>query len=174
MAHYTLLIASSAPALVAGLAAAAGCQLAASCDIVLATEHSTFSTPGADVGLFCSTPGIAVSRSANLKMAAYMVLTGRSITANEALVAGLITRVVQNDSELQSETDAVLQSILAKSRSVIALGKKFFYRQIELDLPTAYSQGSCTMVDNLQLKDGQEGIKAFIGKRKPAWSHSSE
>jgi enoyl-CoA hydratase/carnithine racemase len=154
-----------------GIAAAAGCQLAAACDIVVATDNSTFSTPGASVGLFCSTPGVAVARAANTKTAAYMLLTGRPITAQEALRAGLISRLVSKD-KLEEETAQITESICSKSKSVIALGKQFFYHQLDLDVGDAYSEGSGVMTDNLTLMDAQEGIESFIGKRKPSWTHS--
>ncbi|OTF83245.1 Enoyl-CoA hydratase-like protein [Euroglyphus maynei] len=158
-----------------GLAAAAGCQFVASCDIVLATERSHFSTPGANVGLFCSTPGIAVARSVNKRMAAYMLLTGRAITANEALISGLVTSISPTIEAMQSQTESILESIIAKPASVIALGKQFMYKQMEMNnLADAYSQGSKVMVDNLSMKDCQEGIDAFLGKRQPNWTHSNE
>ncbi|KAH9521444.1 enoyl-CoA hydratase domain-containing protein 3, mitochondrial isoform X3 [Dermatophagoides farinae] len=158
-----------------GLAAAAGCQFVASCDIVLATERSHFSTPGANVGLFCSTPGIAVARSVHRRMAAYMLLTGRPINANEALISGLVTCISPSVEALHSQTESILESIIAKPASVIALGKQFLFKQLEMDnLADAYSQGSKVMVDNLSMKDCQEGIDAFLKKRQPKWTHSNE
>uniref|UniRef100_A0A1B6KVJ5 Enoyl-CoA hydratase domain-containing protein 3, mitochondrial n=2 Tax=Graphocephala atropunctata TaxID=36148 RepID=A0A1B6KVJ5_9HEMI len=166
-------VASPVPvvAVVDGLAAAAGCQLVAQCDISLCTPNSTFSTPGASFGLFCSTPGIAVARTVNRKMALRMLLTGLPITAEEAYLAGLVSKVVMAES-LDSELKTITDAIESKSRSVISLGKKFFYQQIERDLQTAYQLGEETMVNNLSLRDGQEGIKSFIEKRKPTWEHS--
>nr|XP_046913795.1 enoyl-CoA hydratase domain-containing protein 3, mitochondrial-like isoform X2 [Dermatophagoides farinae] len=158
-----------------GLAAAAGCQFVASCDIVLATERSHFSTPGANVGLFCSTPGIAVARSVHRRMAAYMLLTGRPINANEALISGLVTCISPSVEAMHSQTESILESIIAKPASVIALGKQFLFKQLEMDnLADAYSQGSKVMVDNLSMKDCQEGIDAFLKKRQPKWTHSNE
>ncbi|XP_046673480.1 enoyl-CoA hydratase domain-containing protein 3, mitochondrial [Homalodisca vitripennis] len=159
-------------AVVNGLAAAAGCQLVAQCDIALCTPNSTFSTPGASFGLFCSTPGIAVARTVNRKMALRMLLTGLPITAEEAHLAGLVSKVVPAES-LDSELKIITDAIESKSRAVISLGKKFFYQQIERDLHTAYQLGEETMVKNLLLRDGQEGIKSFIEKRKPTWEHGS-
>ncbi|XP_054155373.1 enoyl-CoA hydratase domain-containing protein 3, mitochondrial-like [Oppia nitens] len=156
-----------------GLAAAAGCQLVAASDIVIASDKSKFSTPGASVGLFCSTPAIPLSRSVNLKAAAYMLMTGNTITAYEALKCGLVSRVV-SESDINSETQNVVNAILCKSKSVIALGKHFFYSQINQNLETAYCNGSQVMVTNLGLRDAQEGIEAFIGKRTPLWSHSTD
>ncbi|XP_027203105.2 enoyl-CoA hydratase domain-containing protein 3, mitochondrial [Dermatophagoides pteronyssinus] len=158
-----------------GLAAAAGCQLVASCDIVLATERSQFSTPGASVGLFCSTPGIAVARTVNRRWASYMLLTGRAINANEAFISGLVTCVSPTFETMQTQTESILESIITKPASVIALGKQFMYKQMEMNnLADAYSQGSRIMVDNLSMKDCQEGIDAFLQKRQPNWTHSNE
>lgn len=154
-----------------GLAAAAGCQMLATCDIVLATDRSTFSLPGAAFGLFCSTPGVAVARCVPQKVSAYMLLTGNPISAQEALTSGLVSRVVPED-QLQEETDRVVSAIMAKSKSVVALGKKFFYRQIQLGIEDAYSEGERVMLLNLQYRDSQEGIDAFAEKRKPQWEHS--
>ena len=156
-----------------GLAAAAGCQLVAASDIAIASSKSMFSTPGASVGLFCSTPAIPLSRSVSLKTCAYMLMTGQPITAQEALQSGLVSRVV-NEEELTDETQNVVNSILSKSKGVIALGKKFFYSQINENLETAYNNGSRVMCDNLGLADGREGISAFVEKRSPQWSHSSQ
>ncbi|XP_077543887.1 enoyl-CoA hydratase domain-containing protein 3, mitochondrial-like [Haemaphysalis longicornis] len=156
-----------------GLAAAAGCQMVATCDIVLATDKSTFSLPGAAFGLFCSTPGIAVARCVPQKMSAYMLLTGNPISAQEALRSGLVSKVVPED-KLQEETDHVVSAIKAKSKSVVALGKKFFYRQIQLGIEDAYSEGERVMLHNLQYRDSQEGINAFAEKRKPHWEHSDQ
>ncbi|EAT36153.1 AAEL011736-PA [Aedes aegypti] len=153
-----------------GLAAAAGCQLVASCDMVVCSEKSTFSTPGASFGIFCSTPGIAVARAVPRMKASYMLFTGLPISAQEALESGLVSKVVPSD-KLDQEIETICQAIKSKSRSVIALGKKFFYEQIAMDVNSAYRKGEQVMADNLGTPDGQEGIKSFVEKRKPVWRH---
>lgn len=155
-----------------GLAAAAGCQLVATCDIVLATDNASFSLPGAAFGLFCSTPGIAVARCVPQKMSAYMLFTGNAISAQEALRSGLVSKVVPED-KLQEETDHVVTAIKAKSKSVLCLGKKFYYRQIQMGIEDAYAEGEQVMLHNLEYSDSQEGIIAFAEKRKPRWEHTN-
>ncbi|XP_039203330.1 enoyl-CoA hydratase domain-containing protein 3, mitochondrial [Crotalus tigris] len=154
-----------------GLATAAGCQLVASCDIAVASEKSRFATPGVNVGLFCSTPAVAIGRSLPKKVALEILFTGEPMSAQDALRHGLISRVVPED-QLESETLRVAQKICQSSRAVLALGKATFYKQMEHDIGTAYQIASQVMVENLALKDGQEGIEAFISKRKPNWFHS--
>ncbi|ETN57765.1 cyclohex-1-ene-1-carboxyl-CoA hydratase [Anopheles darlingi] len=153
-----------------GLAAAAGCQLVASCDIAVCSDTSSFSTPGASFGIFCSTPGVAVVRAVPRMKAAYMLLTGLPIDAKEALDAGLVSKVVPQD-RLDDEVSKICNAIASKSRPVIELGKRFFYEQLPLDVKTAYARGEQVMVDNLATKDGCEGIRSFVEKRKPKWSH---
>lgn len=155
---------------VSGVAAAAGCQLVAACDVVVAAETATFSTPGVTVGLFCSTPGVPLSRAVPRKVAAMMLMTGRPLTAQQALQAGLVSLVVPKE-ELEAETQRVVASILGKSKPVLALGKDFFYRQLEMTEDEAYREGSDVMVHNINTPDGQEGIRSFVEKRKPDWTH---
>ncbi|XP_021571576.1 enoyl-CoA hydratase domain-containing protein 3, mitochondrial [Carlito syrichta] len=157
-------------AMVNGLATAAGCQLVASCDIAMASDKASFATPGVNVGLFCSTPGVALGRAVPRKVALQMLFTGEPISAQEALLHGLVSRVVP-EGQLQEETMRVARKIASLSRPVVTLGKAAFYRQLPQDLRTAYHLTSQTMVDNLALPDGQEGITAFLQKRKPIWSH---
>ncbi|XP_058832447.1 enoyl-CoA hydratase domain-containing protein 3, mitochondrial [Topomyia yanbarensis] len=154
-----------------GLAAAAGCQLIASCDMVVCSDRSSFSTPGASFGIFCSTPGIAVARAVPRMTASYMLFTGMPIQAQEALEAGLVSRVVPVE-QLDAEIDTICNAIKSKSRCVIALGKKFFYEQLTMDIGTAYRKGAQVMADNLATADGQEGIRSFVEKRKPSWQHT--
>jgi len=156
-----------------GVAAAAGCQLVASCDIVLATRRSQFSTPGGGVGLFCSTPGVAVARAVPRRVASHLLLTGLTIDGERALRVGLVS-VLCAPEELQTETARVTAAIAAKSRAVIALGKRFFQRQLEMTAAEAYSEGGRVMVDNIALCDGQEGIRGFVEKRPPVWRHTDE
>ncbi|XP_019542809.3 enoyl-CoA hydratase domain-containing protein 3, mitochondrial [Aedes albopictus] len=153
-----------------GLAAAAGCQLVASCDMVVCSDSSTFSTPGASFGIFCSTPGIAVARAVPRMKASYMLFTGLPISAQEALESGLVSKVVPSD-RLDQEVETICDAIKGKSRAVIALGKKFFYEQIAMDVNSAYRKGEQVMADNLGTVDGQEGILSFVEKRKPVWRH---
>lgn len=155
---------------VQGLATAAGCQLVASCDLAIAADSAKFATPGVSVGLFCSTPGIAVARSVPKKIALKMLFTGEPITASEALNHGLISCVVP-EKDLDSETERLANKICETSKPVISLGKKFFYRQISLTRDSAYQEGGVTMVDNLDFADAKEGLDAFINKRKPLWKH---
>ncbi|XP_032064075.1 enoyl-CoA hydratase domain-containing protein 3, mitochondrial [Aythya fuligula] len=156
-----------------GLATAAGCQLVASCDIAVASEKSQFATPGVNIGLFCSTPAVALGRSLPRKVALEMLFTGEPLSAHEALMHGLVSKVVPED-KLEEETMRISRKICESSKSVLALGKATFYRQMAQDLDTAYKITSQVMVDNLTLRDGQEGIEAFIQKRKPVWSHSQD
>lgn len=160
-------------AMVNGVATAAGCQLVASCDIAVATERSTFATPGVNVGLFCSTPAVAIGRAVPRKVAMEMLFTGAPITARDALLHGLVSRVV-SEERLEEETLAIAQRVCQASRPVVALGKATFYRQMAQGRDAAYATASKVMVDNLALRDGQEGIRAFIEKRKPTWSHAAE
>uniref|UniRef100_A0A2P2I6R6 Enoyl-CoA hydratase domain-containing protein 3, mitochondrial n=1 Tax=Hirondellea gigas TaxID=1518452 RepID=A0A2P2I6R6_9CRUS len=153
-----------------GVAAAAGCQLVAACDIVIATEHSTFSTPGGSVGIFCSTPGIPLVRCVPRKVSAAMLLTGRAITAQQALQAGLVSIVVPKQ-QLEQEVASVVAAIVSKSCAVLALGKRFMYAQMQMTEEEAYREGTCVMVNNVNMVDGQEGIKSFVEKRKPVWTH---
>ncbi|XP_023942487.1 enoyl-CoA hydratase domain-containing protein 3, mitochondrial [Bicyclus anynana] len=153
-----------------GFATAAGCQLVATCDIVISSDTSKFSTPGANFGIFCSTPGIAVGRSVPKSRAMYMLLTGEPITAKEAYESGLVTKVVAAD-KLDEEVNKTIEQIKRKSRSVITLGKEFFYKQIDLSVLEAYQLGEEIMVTNINTDDGQEGIKSFVEKRKATWSH---
>ncbi|XP_007933627.1 enoyl-CoA hydratase domain-containing protein 3, mitochondrial [Orycteropus afer afer] len=157
-------------AMVNGLATAAGCQLVASCDIAVASDKSSFATPGVNIGLFCSTPGVALGRTVPRKVALEMLFTGEPISAKEALSHGLLSKVVPEE-QLEEETMRIAKKIASMSRPVVSLGKAAFYKQLSQDLKTAYCLTSQTMVDNLGLEDGQEGIKAFIQKRKPIWSH---
>ncbi|XP_008835534.1 enoyl-CoA hydratase domain-containing protein 3, mitochondrial [Nannospalax galili] len=157
-------------AMVNGLATAAGCQLIASCDIAVASERSSFATPGVNIGLFCSTPAVALGRAVPRKVALEMLFTGEPISAQEALLHGLISKVVPEE-QLEDTTMRIAKKIASLSRSVVALGKATFYKQLPQDLRTAYYLTSQAMVDNLALQDGQEGINAFIQKRKPIWSH---
>ncbi|CAL8242426.1 unnamed protein product [Merluccius merluccius] len=160
-------------AMVNGVATAAGCQLVASCDIAMATEKSTFATPGVNVGLFCSTPAVAIGRAVPKKVAMAMLFTGTPISAHDALLHGLVSKVVPEE-HLEEETLAVAQRVCQASRPVVALGKATFHRQMAQGRDAAYATASQVMVDNLALRDGQEGIRAFIEKRKPVWSHAAE
>uniref|UniRef100_S4PCR8 Enoyl-CoA hydratase domain-containing protein 3, mitochondrial n=1 Tax=Pararge aegeria TaxID=116150 RepID=S4PCR8_9NEOP len=153
-----------------GFATAAGCQLVATCDIIVCSETSKFSTPGANFGIFCSTPGIAVGRSVPKSRAMYMLLTGEPISAKEAYESGLVTKVVSAD-KLDDEVNSIIEQVKRKSRSVITLGKEFFYEQIDLSVLEAYKLGEETMVRNINSDDGQEGIKSFVEKREASWSH---
>ncbi|XP_004691301.1 PREDICTED: enoyl-CoA hydratase domain-containing protein 3, mitochondrial [Condylura cristata] len=157
-------------AMVNGLATAAGCQLVASCDIAVASDKSSFATPGVNIGLFCSTPGVALGRAVPRKVALEMLFTGEPISAQEALSHGLLSKVVPEE-QLEEETMRIAKKIASLSRPVVSLGKAAFYKQLPQDLRTAYCLTAQTMVDNVALQDGQEGIKAFIQKRKPNWSH---
>ncbi|XP_047739790.1 enoyl-CoA hydratase domain-containing protein 3, mitochondrial isoform X2 [Hyalella azteca] len=153
-----------------GIAAAAGCQLVAACDIVVASDTSSFSTPGGSVGIFCSTPGVPLVRNVPRKLSSYMLLTGSPISAQTAFTAGLVSLVVPKD-KLEEETQCVVESIVSKSRAVLALGKRFMYQQAELTEENAYKAGADVMVNNINMADGQEGICSFVEKRKPHWTH---
>jgi enoyl-CoA hydratase/carnithine racemase len=156
---------------VQGHALAAGCQLVASCDLAVAAEGATFSTPGVKIGLFCTTPMIPLVRAVPPKVAMEMLLTGAPIRAEKALAIGLVSRVVPLEG-----LDAVVRewadSILASSPLTIRIGKAAFYDQLALDEPSAYLRGTAVMVDNAARRDAQEGIGAFLAKRRPTWTGS--
>jgi enoyl-CoA hydratase/carnithine racemase len=153
---------------VAGLATAAGCQLVASCDLVIASPTAQFATPGVKIGLFCTTPGVALARAVPGKKAMEMLLTGNPISAAEAERAGLVNRVVP-DERLHEETLALALQIAEASRDTIALGKRAFYQQVQRDRPAAYAVAQDVMVGNSQDANAQEGICAFLEKRRPVW-----
>jgi enoyl-CoA hydratase/carnithine racemase len=153
---------------VQGTATAAGCQLVASCDLAVASSAARFATPGVDIGLFCSTPMVALSRSVNRKAAMEMLLTGEMVSAEEAQRIGLINRVVAPD-KLQAETMTLAQTIAAKPRATVRTGKEAFYRQIEMPLADAYDYASRVMTENMLNAEAEEGICAFLEKRKPRW-----
>ena len=154
---------------VQGLATAAGCQLVATCDIAVAADTAAFATPGVQIGLFCTTPGVAVARSVMPKKAMEMLLTGKPISAREALEFGLISRIAPAD-ELEQQVTELAHQIASASAHTLALGKAAFYRQIEMDRPAAYQFASKVMVDNLLADDAKEGISAFLEKRQPVWT----
>jgi len=151
-----------------GIATAAGCQMVASCDLAVASEDASFATSGINVGLFCSTPMVALSRAIGRKAAMEMLLTGDFIDASTAKALGLINQVVPI-AGLRRATDTLARKIAAKSMAAIALGKTAFYRQIEMDLSAAYASTSEVMTRNMLAYDAAEGIDAFIAKRKPVW-----
>lgn len=151
-----------------GIATAAGCQLVASCDLAVATEDARFATPGVNIGLFCSTPMVALSRNVTRKEAMEMLLTGDLISAIRAREIGLINRVVP-PAQLGAETLKLAYQIASKSRVTIAIGKEAFYRQLEMGLSDAYAYASEVMTRNMLEADAEEGICAFIDKREPKW-----
>jgi enoyl-CoA hydratase/carnithine racemase len=151
-----------------GVATAAGCQLAASCDIVVAAQEARFATPGVRIGLFCSTPMVALSRAVPAKRAMEMLLTGDPITAQEALAAGLASRVVPA-AELDETVRGLAAKITSSSPFVVALGKRAFYRQLAMPQPLAYDYMQDVMSVNAAARDAQEGMAAFLGKRAPKW-----
>ena len=153
---------------VQGLATAAGCQLVATCDLAVASEDAGFATPGVDIGLFCTTPAVAVGRAVPLKKTMEMLLTGQPIPASEALEAGLVNRVVPS-VELEDATMALAGKVASAATSTIKIGKPAFYRQMAMDRPQAYDLAQRVMVENLQTADAKEGIGAFLEKREPRW-----
>jgi enoyl-CoA hydratase/carnithine racemase len=154
---------------VQGIATAAGCQLVASCDLAIAAKNAKFATPGVNIGLFCSTPMVAVSRNVSKKRTMEMLLMGNFINANKALDFGLINNVVQ-DEKLKDETLKIAKNISTKSTATVAIGKEAFYKQLEMGLEDAYVYTSKVMSSNMLEKDAQEGISAFIENRDPIWS----
>lgn len=153
-----------------GLATAAGCQLVASCDLAVAAREAKFGTSGIRVGLFCMTPGVALSRNVERKRAFEMLFTGDLISAEEALGLGLVNRVVEAE-RLDAAVNELAQSILAHSQAAIAAGKRVFYQQLEMGLSDAYDFAAEAMACNMMFRDTGEGIDAFIAKRKPNWRH---
>jgi enoyl-CoA hydratase/carnithine racemase len=153
---------------VAGVATAAGCQLVASCDLALAADTARFATPGVNIGLFCSTPMVALSRNVANKHAMEMLLTGDMISASRAQEIGLINRAVTAE-QLTAETMAMANKIASKSAMTLAVGKRAFYLQSEMTLPDAYNYSSGVMVGNMLKHDAEEGIGAFVEKRTPHW-----
>jgi len=151
-----------------GIATAAGCQLTATCDLAVAAADARFALPGVNIGLFCSTPAVAVGRNLNRKRSMEMLLTGEMIDAPTALDWGLINRAVPA-AELDAEIGKFTAAIKSKSAAAVALGKEVFYRQMDMDLPQAYGLTAETMTCNMALEDAAEGIDAFIGKRAPNW-----
>jgi len=155
-------------AAVQGTATAAGCQLVATCDLAVASSQAQFATPGVDIGLFCSTPMVALTRNVPRKQAMEMLLTGDMIGAERAQQFGLINRVVSPGTE-HEEAIALARKIAAKSSHTVKIGKQAFYRQAELGLAEAYAYASQVMTENMMARDAEEGICAFIEKRAPKW-----
>ena len=154
---------------VQGIATAAGCQLVATCDLAIAAEEAAFASPGVKIGLFCTTPMVALSRAVGRKRALEMLLTGELIDAHRAADWGLVNRVV-SAGELRAESLRLADSIAAASEKVVALGKHAFYAQIDLDQPAAYAYAQEVMTMNSLAPDAKEGIAAFLEKRAPAWA----
>ena len=152
-----------------GIATAAGCQLVATADLAIAADTARFATPGVNIGLFCSTPMVALSRAIGRKPAMHMLLTGEPVDAPTAVQLGLINQSVP-EATLDDAVQSLAATIAAKSRAVIALGKPAFYHQAELPLAEAYAYAADTMVRNMRHADAKEGIDAFIEKRRPAWT----
>ena len=155
-------------AAVQGIATAAGCQLVASCDLAVASEAASFATPGVDIGLFCSTPMVALSRNVPRKQAMELLLTGEPVPAATAQSIGLINRIVPAGSE-RNAAIALAQQIALKSTHTVKLGKTAFYRQAEMSLAEAYAYAAEVMTENMMARDAEEGICAFIEKREPKW-----
>ena len=155
-------------AAVQGPASAAGCQLVASCDLAIASSAAKFATPGVNIGLFCSTPMVALSRNVSQKHAMEMLLTGDLISAEEAQRIGLVNRVVPPGAE-RDEALKLARQIASKSALTVKIGKEAFYRQLEMSLADAYRYASDVMVENMLARDAEEGIGAFIDKRTPNW-----
>ena len=152
-----------------GIATAAGCQLVAMCDLAVAARDARFAVSGINVGLFCSTPSVALSRNLSRKAAFEILVTGEFISADEALAKGLVNRVADAD-RLDAEIDALAASIVAKPRDSIALGKALFYRQLEAGIEAAYADAEKTMACNMMQHAALEGVQAFIDKRPPDWA----
>jgi len=152
-----------------GVATASGCQLVASCDLAYASSVSQFATPGVNIGLFCSTPMVALSRVIKNKQAMEMLLTGDLINSNKAKEAGLINNVFQEEN-LNKEVNLMAKKISNKSSLTLKIGKKAFYDQTEMKIIDAYNYASEVMIKNMMESDSEEGIKAFIDKRKPKWN----
>lgn len=154
-----------------GIATAAGCQLVAMCDLAVAADDARFAVSGVNLGLFCSTPGVALSRNLHRKHAMEMLLTGEMIGAGEAQARGLVNRVVPA-AELDGEVAKLAASICAKPAAAIAAGKGLFYRQLEMGVEAAYQLAGQTMACNMMDESALEGVQAFIDKRPPAWRSS--
>jgi enoyl-CoA hydratase/carnithine racemase len=155
-------------AAVEGTATAAGCQLVATCDLAIAASDAGFCTPGVHIGLFCSSPMVALSRNVARKHAMEMLLTGDTITALEACRIGLVNRVVEPGA-VHARALALASEIAAKSAATVRLGKAAFYRQLEMGVAEAYDHVNAVMVENMLARDAEEGIAAFLEKRTPAW-----
>jgi enoyl-CoA hydratase/carnithine racemase len=153
---------------VQGVATAAGCQLVAMCDLAVAASTAKFAVSGVNLGLFCSSPGVALSRNILRKAAFEMLITGQFISAEEAKVRGLINRVVEPE-HLEAEVEKLVAAIIAKPRVAVAMGKEFFYRQIELGIASAYESAAQTMACNMMDEAALEGVQAFIDKRPASW-----
>ena len=151
-----------------GIATAAGCQLVAACDLAVAASNARFAVSGVNLGLFCSTPGVALSRNLQRKAAFEMLVTGEFISAEQALAKGLVNRVVPLD-RLDAEVESLVASIVAKPRLAIAMGKQLFYRQLETGIEAAYEDAVQTMACNMMDASALEGVQAFIDKRAPDW-----
>jgi enoyl-CoA hydratase/carnithine racemase len=154
---------------VQGIATAAGCQLVAACDLAVAVDTARFAVSGVNLGLFCSSPSVALSRNLGRKAAFEMLVTGDFISAEEARAKGLVNRVVAADA-LDRELESMLVAIVAKPRVAIALGKRLFYRQLEHGIEAAYEDAGRTMACNMMEPEALEGVQAFIDKRKPSWA----
>jgi enoyl-CoA hydratase/carnithine racemase len=154
---------------VQGVATAAGCQLVAACDLAVATEGATFATPGVKIGLFCTTPMVPLVRAIPPKPALEMLLTGKPISARRAYELGLVNRVVPTE-ELDAAVNEYVEAVLAASPLTVRLGKAAFYEQLALDEAAAYGQATEVMTDNATRRDAQEGMRAFLEKRRPAWT----
>ena len=155
-------------AAVQGIATAAGCQLVASCDLAVGSEAASFATPGVDIGLFCSTPMVALSRNVARKQAMEMLLTGEPVSAARAREIGLINHVVAAGTERDAAI-ALAEKVALKSSYTVKLGKTAFYRQAEMNLAEAYRYAAEVMTENMMARDAEEGIGAFIEKREPKW-----
>jgi enoyl-CoA hydratase/carnithine racemase len=151
-----------------GVATAAGCQLVATCDLAVAAAEARFATPGVNIGLFCSTPMVALTRAVGRKAAMEMLLTGELVSAARAREIGLVNRVVPG-GELRAAVDGLARQIAGKSALTVAIGKEAFYRQAELDLAAAYRYAAEVMTTNMLASDAGEGIDAFLAKRTPQW-----
>ncbi len=154
---------------VQGIATAAGCQLVATCDLAVASRHARFAVSGVNLGLFCATPGVALSRNLSRKAAFEMLVTGEFISAEQALRDGLVNRVADPET-LDAEVERLVASIVGKPRVAVAMGKALFYRQLETGVEAAYADAAQTMACNMMDPSALEGVQAFIDKRPPTWA----